>query len=186
MDDKSDYDNNEAYDEEEDEDELKFIEDEGKTSSGDIHKTIDNDSNDGGQRSGSDSRASGMVSRNSDNNQNLPLYTSVTPIVPEELKISCADNIFEGCAEKYQIFVDKNHEFQNAVNCFQEQVLPDQNNPDWDNVVRAYKEHLENENKREGGENADSGQGKNNALCFLSSSHFLSCSEGLSPYYVSL
>ena len=160
----SDYDNDEQYDENDDdeEEELKFPDDDSnirKASSSDMHKSADsmggasgNDSNGGGQRSESE----GMVSRNS--NQKLPLYASVKPIVPEELGISYADNIFKDCAETYQIFVDKNHDFLNAVTGFQKLVLPDQTNPEWEDSLQAYKGLLENENKRVSDKNGDEGK----------------------------
>lgn len=152
-DERSEYDNDEHYEEDDDEEELKFPDEDGvrKISTDVLHKSADsvgtasaNDSTDDGQRSGSE----GMVSRTS-NQQTLPVYKSVNEIVPEELGISYADNIFKDCAETYQIFVDKNHEFVTAVNDFQELLHPGQTHPEWEESLREYKGILENENQRD-------------------------------------
>ena len=46
------------------------------------------------------------------------VYENITQVVPEELNINYADDIFRNFASRYQIFVEKTHEFKVAVDEF--------------------------------------------------------------------
>ena len=46
------------------------------------------------------------------------VYENITQVVPEELNINYADDIFHNFASRYQIFVDKTHEFKVTVDEF--------------------------------------------------------------------
>lgn len=51
-----------------------------------------------------------------------PAYEHVGPVVPEELSIGYADDLFKNCCSKHRVFVDKVLEFKQTVNKFKNSV----------------------------------------------------------------
>jgi len=77
--------------------------------------------------------------------QNAPVYTTVSSVIPEELSISYADDIFRSCASKYQVFVDTNEEFKMAVAGFVKSVPTHKENPELNDCFEAYSKLTQEE-----------------------------------------
>ena len=80
--------------------------------------------------------------------QSGPVYENVTQVVPEELNINYADDIFRNCASRYQIFVDKTHEFKLAVDEFTNLVPLLKENAELKDYFEAYGKLLEQESEQ--------------------------------------
>ena len=87
-----------------------------------------------------------------------PAYEHVASVVPEELSIGYADDIFKKCCSKYRVFVDKVAEFKQTVNKFKSSVSPSTTVQNeglpcdcnyLDDCFRAYVLLLEKEQRRE-------------------------------------
>lgn len=103
------------------------------------------DTIDGDPRSdSSSSQLSGIAFANVEG-QNSPVYMRVSAVVPEELSISYADDIFRSCASKYQVFIDTNEEFKAAVASFVKSIPTDKENPELEDCFTAYCQLLRDE-----------------------------------------
>ncbi|XP_066926594.1 uncharacterized protein [Clytia hemisphaerica] len=81
--------------------------------------------------------------------QTGPVYENVTQVVPEELNIQYADDIFRNCAARYQIFVVKTHDFKSTVDAFTNMVPLLKENAELKDYFEAYGKLLEQESEKD-------------------------------------